>query len=462
MTMWIPDLSGRDGPRYLAIAEAITEAIATGALAPEEKLPTHRELAYQLGVTVGTVTRAYKEAERQGHLVGEVGRGTFVKGANAPEEKFVIKHRRETGLIDMSLNFPPDGTRAQAFAETIKNLSRSNTLATLLDYHPASGMPHHRLAGAEWMSSQHWRADPEDVLVTNGGQHSISSSLLALTKAGDTLLCEEFTYPVTKVAAQELGLKLHGLPMDRHGLIPDALESACRSTGAKVLYCMPSFHNPTGIYMPEQRRREIAEAVVRNGLTVIDDDVFGHLHSDPAPPLASFAPDNACYVVSTKNLAPGLRIGFLRVPKHLFASVETAIRTTCWMAPPFMAEVIARWIEDGTADRLMQEQRSEAHARQTLAERHLQRHGYTAPEHGPYHLWLPLPQAWREDRFLALARERGVALIGSDTFATPRTPLANAVRICLGCTHDRERVSQGLEIIARILDEPPRDGLTVV
>jgi len=462
MTIWIPDISQADGPRYLAIAQAIAAAIETGELAPEEKLPTHRELAYQLGVTVGTITRAYKEAERQGHLIGEVGRGTFVRSVKTAENQFAVKHRRQTGLIDMSLNFPPDVGRTAAFAETLKNLSRSNILHTLLDYHPAAGMAHHRLAGAEWMSSRHWKADPEEVLVTNGGQHSIATVLLALTKPGDTLLCEEFTYPVTKVAAQELGLKLHGLAMDDQGLIPKALDTACRADGARVLYCMPSFHNPSGIYMPEERRRQIAEVAKKHDLLVIDDDVFGNLHPDPAPPLSAFIPDNACYVVSAKHLAPGLRIGFLRVPSRIFAAVETAIRTTCWMAPPFMAEVMTRWIEDGTASKLVSEQCKEAARRQQMAEKHLARHGYHAPERGPYHLWLPLPAPWREDRFVALARERGVALIGSDTFAAPRRQPAHAVRICLGCTHDRDRVEKGLEIIAQILDEPPRDSLAVV
>jgi len=462
MTIWIPDISERSGPRYLAISDAIGDAIEAGELSPQEKLPTHRELAYQLGVTVGTITRAYKEAERQGHLVGEVGRGTFVRGGNLPENQFAVIHRQETGVIDMSLNFPPDCGRTAQFAQTLKNLSRSNTLHSLLDYHPAAGTTHHRQAGAEWMSTGDWKADPEEVLVTTGGQHAISSALMALTKPGDTLLCEEFTYPVTKVLAQELGLKLHGLAMDDKGLLPEALASACQTDSAKVLYCMPSFHNPTGIYMPEERRQEICDVAVRYGLTIIDDDVFGHLHPAPAPPLASMIPDNACYVVSTKNLAPGLRIGFLRVPKHILAAAETAIRTTCWMAPPFMAEVVTRWIEDGTADQLIKEQYTEANYRQKIAEAHLGRHGYRAPNHGAYHFWLPLPEPWREDRFLALARERGVALIGSDTFAAPRTPLAHAVRVCLGCTHDRSRVDQGLEIISQILDEPPRDSLTVV
>jgi DNA-binding GntR family transcriptional regulator len=79
MTIWIPDLSSHRGPRYLAIADALAIDIRSSRLSPGDRLPTHRELAYQLGVTVGTVTRAYGEAERRGLIGGEVGRGTFVR-----------------------------------------------------------------------------------------------------------------------------------------------------------------------------------------------------------------------------------------------------------------------------------------------------------------------------------------------------------------------------------------------
>ena len=93
MTGWLPDLAGRPGPRYRAIAEAMAESIAGGALTPGTRLPTHRDLAWRLGVTVGTVTRAYREAIARGLIDGEICRGTFVRDdmidyAVAPRTRF--------------------------------------------------------------------------------------------------------------------------------------------------------------------------------------------------------------------------------------------------------------------------------------------------------------------------------------------------------------------------------------
>ena len=88
MTMWLPDVASRPGPLYQAIAEALAEDTSRGVLAAGQRLPTHRELADRLGVTVGTVTRAYAEAARRGLVSGEVGRGTFARGRVVPEAPY--------------------------------------------------------------------------------------------------------------------------------------------------------------------------------------------------------------------------------------------------------------------------------------------------------------------------------------------------------------------------------------
>ena len=87
MTSWTPDLSHRDGPRYRAIADALAAGLQNGELKPGDRLPTHRDLAYRLGVTVGTVTRAYAEAQRRGLLEGHVGRGSFLAGLTGSGEQ---------------------------------------------------------------------------------------------------------------------------------------------------------------------------------------------------------------------------------------------------------------------------------------------------------------------------------------------------------------------------------------
>src|SRR5437762_14239985 len=152
MTIWRPDLRRRSGPRYAAIAEALAEDAAEGRLRPGVRLPTHRDLAGTLGVTVGTVTRAYAEAARRGLVSGEVGRGTFVRAVAGPALSAPPPDGR--ALIDLSANLPPagaEGVEAATLSRTLAALARRRDLARLLAYPPEGGLPSHRAAGAEWV-----------------------------------------------------------------------------------------------------------------------------------------------------------------------------------------------------------------------------------------------------------------------------------------------------------------------
>src|SRR4051812_42646153 len=114
MTNWLPELKRETSPVYREIADAIAGDIAAGALPPGTRLPTHRDLAWRLGVTVGTVSRAYAEAERRGLIGGEIGRGTFV----LPGRQDFGPKRTEVpdGFIDLSINYAITGSEARLLA----------------------------------------------------------------------------------------------------------------------------------------------------------------------------------------------------------------------------------------------------------------------------------------------------------------------------------------------------------
>src|SRR6266851_1552084 len=271
MTSWLPDLKRFTGPRYRAIAEALAADIRDGRLPAGTRLPTHRDLAWRLRVTVGTVSRAYAEAERRGLIGGEVGRGTFVREpASARVLSFVRPEPERPDFIDLSFNYPIVGDEAPALAAVLALLAGSNDLARLLHYSPSAGRPADREAGAAWIARGGLETAAERIVLTNGGQHALATVLSTLMRAGDTL-------------ANLLDLRLVGLAMDADGLLPDAFDSACRGGAIKALYTMPTLHNPTTAIMPEARRREIAEIARRYGVAIVEDDVYGFLLDTPPP-----------------------------------------------------------------------------------------------------------------------------------------------------------------------------------
>lgn len=465
MTMWTTSLEGRSGPLYLAIADAIAEDIVGGALPPGTRLPTHRDLAYRLGVTVGTVTRAYAEAEKRRLVSGEVGRGTFVRGPREiepPEARFFIPERSEPGLIDMGLNLPPVGDSGRILAGTLIEVAESADVHGLVSYQPDTGMTPHRRAGAEWLARAGMDVAPERVVVCNGAQHGVFVCLMAVTRPGDLVLTEALTYPAVKAMAEKLGLRLQGLPMDAEGLLADGFENACRHSGPRVLYCQPTLHNPTTAVMNRARRERIAEIAARYDVAVIEDDVFGYLPPDRPPPLAAFVPELSYFVNSaSKSMAPGLRVGYVMAPRGKVQPVRAAVRLSSWMTAPLMAEIARRWIEDGTADALVRWHRSEAKARQKIAANTLEGLPYRSQPFS-YHLWLPLPDPWTTAAFVNHVEDKGVRVMPAETFAVGREEIPHAVRICLGAAGDHHDLERGLRILAEALRDRPPSDLSVV
>ena len=460
MTIWRPVLFERGGPRYLAIAEALGEAIASGALLPGSRLPTHRELAEQLGVTVGTVSRAYGEAARRGLVSGEVGRGTFVRGGAVDES---AEDREET--IDLAQNHPPGPVsrpERAALGSSLASIVGRADFGRLLAYPAAGGNPEDREAGAEWVARAGVSAAADRVLVCTGSQHGLTVVLATLLRPGDLLLTEALTYAGLKSVVGLLHLKVAGLPIDRHGLRPDALEQACRKGNARALYVIPTHHNPTTAIMPLERRQEIAAIAERYGVAIVEDDVHGLLPESRPVPLAALAPERTCFLTSTsKTLAPGLRIAYVLAPAPLVPRLTDSLRATTWAVAPLTAAVASSWIVSGTADSILAERRREARARQSLAREALAGADFDAqPE--AYYLWLRLPEPWRRDTFAAVLRARGVALTSAEAFAVGRDPAPHAVRLCLGAVRSRDALRRGLGLVADVLHGAGEAGAAVV
>ncbi len=311
MSAWRPRLvAGR--PLYLSIADALARDVAEGRLATGARLPTQRELAETLGVTVGTVTRGYAEAARRGLVSGEVGRGSFVRGP-APEPASL-----PGALVELGVNHPPAASPplCAALQAGLAELARSPSAGRLLDYPPEGGADAHRAAGARWVQRLGLPATPEQVLVTSGSQHALTTVFTAFLRPGEVVLTEALTYPGMKALAALLGLRLLPLAMDEHGLRPEALEAACRGGRARALYTVPSLHNPTTVVLPEERRREIAAIARRHGLLIVEDDVHGPLLEPSPRPLSLFAPELSVYLAGmAKILAPGCASAFWWRPR---------------------------------------------------------------------------------------------------------------------------------------------------
>jgi DNA-binding transcriptional MocR family regulator len=450
---WIPTLAATAESLAQRLADAIAADVEAGRLAPGAQLPTQRALARQLGVTPGTVNRGYALAERAGWITAEVGRGSFVSPSRDPAVHDAGVARGASGAIELGLNYPAGDDAEAALAAALPRLARRS--AGLLALTPYAGSPAHRAAGARWLRTLGLAADEADVLICAGVQHGLAAALTALAGPGDVLLTESLTGPGVKAVATMMHLRLVGVAGDRNGLLPDALAGACKATGARVLYTMPTLHTPTTITMPDARRRAIAEVLRAHEVIAIEDDAWGFLAGGRVTPLRNFAPDRVVYLTTfAKCLAPGLRVGYAVPPPALQRAITSSLGALTWVAP-LLGELVAQWIDDGTAAAIAHQRERTARARQTLAERLLGR-ALARTAMATFHHWVTLAEPWRVDELVAQAAVQGVALAATDIFVPGRAPAPHAIRVCTGTEPDVHRVEQGLRIVARMLQSGPR------
>lgn len=458
---WNPSRVSPRGPVYLAIADSLATAVEEGELTPGERLPTHRDLARRLGVNVVTITRAYAEAARRGLVEGHVGRGTFVRGIETRGSARLRPATEDGAAIDLSQNQVALDPAWLDLPGLLADLAPRFASSLLAGYQP-EGKSEHRAAGAAWLRRARLDVDPEQVLVTTGGQQALAALFAAFARPGDTVLVEELTYAGVKSLAALFHLRLSPVAIDEHGIVPEALEEAARKGNPRFLYCMPNLHNPTGVVLPEDRRRAIARLADRYDFLVVEDDASGFLLEEPPVPVAAFAPARTVFVTSlSKSLSPGLRIGYLAAPRPYLDRLHQSQAALTWMTPALTAELASQLISDGRLDRVVSAKRVEVRRRRASFERLLPDLATGSHPDAPS-VWVLLPEPWRGDELVAAAEREGVRISGAETFLASRAHTPHAARLCIGAPADRAELEVALERVGRVLRGTPAPSRALV
>lgn len=448
---WTPTLEDGPDSLYARLADALERDVETGLLEGGTRLPPQRTLATRLGLSVGTVTKAYLEAERRGLVVGHVGRGTFVAQEAAFDES------SDSGqLVDLSVNIIPHQAAARRFADSLAALRRRPDAFEAMAYAPPAGSERARTAASEWIAEvAGLEAAPAKLVITTGAQQAMALAFGALCKPGDTVLCEEATFYGMKSLAEHARIKLHGVPMDDEGIIPDELERAARKTGARVAYLMPTVQNPTARTMSKIRRRDLVKTIRKLKLWVVEDDnyaLFAASGAKEAPTLTSLAPDQCVYVGGiSKSIAPGLRFGYLLCPtEEMVETIIRAVRSTFYAPSGLGGLFFSDWIDDGSAFEIAESVKREVKARAKAAREILPPEFKSEIVDAP-HIWLPMAE-------LAAERLAGRALRAGVALTPPNAPVpgdgpALGIRVCIGAAANLTQLTMGLERLRGVLAE---------
>jgi DNA-binding transcriptional MocR family regulator len=294
-----------------------------------------------------------------------------------------------------------------------------------IQYGPAPGFPPLR----ELLAERH-RVEPTRIFASNGSLQGLVFLATHLLEGGSRrVLVEAPTYDRPLRILARLGADVRGIPMDDHGLDPDALEHELR-TGPRpaFLYTIPTFQNPSGRTLSLDRRRRLVDLAERHDLLIVEDDPYGlvRFEGQPPPTLLELAPPGRVVYSSSfsKTVAPGLRVGYLVLPPELAAGVE-AIAVSTYVSPVIFTQAIVfeflrRGFFEPTIERVSGLLRARRDAMLHALERDLPAGASWSRPEGGYFVWLDLPAEADAAALLAETESVGVTFVkGEDFYAGP-------------------------------------------
>lgn len=417
-------------PRYKQYVDTLAARIRNGELAAGTQLPTHRAFAAQEGLSLVTASRVYQELINQGLVSGETGRGTFVRDISLLPVTG-IECDVTPAMYDLNFIYPEVTEQTALLRHTLRRLSMSGDLESLLHYLPHAGRHQERVVVADHLKLRGFSAvDPDTVVMVSGAQHGLASVVLSMFSPGDVIAADALTYPGFKALAQTCHIELVPVQVTPEGPDLAALAQLCRRRKIRGYFTMPTLHNPLGWVMDLTSRRKLINLARENRFFLIEDGSYAFLQKPAPAPLAELAPDITFYVTGfSKNIATGLRVGLIVAPPEYIAELEKIIRITTWNTPALMTGIVREWLEQGEAEKLEQKKRRDAKARQKIVSRIFADLPHIAHPAG-YFLWIPLPENVRCDAVISRLRAANIAVSPAESYAVTRD-IPQAIRVAV-------------------------------
>jgi 2-aminoadipate transaminase len=365
----------------------------------------------------------------------------------------ILKVTEKPGVISLAGGLPaPQSFPVQAMREACVRVL-ADTPAEALQYAASEGFGPLREWVAGQMNAQGLRVQAAQVLITTGSQQGLDLVGKLLIDAGSTVAVEAPTYLGALQAFSPYEPRFQAVDCDEQGPLPQALAAA---QGARFLYLLPNFQNPSGRSMGGARRVALAQAALEVGLPLVEDNPYGELWFDsaPPPPLCAHAGEGAIYLGSfSKVLAPGLRLGYVIAPKALYPKLLQAKQAADLHTPGFNQRVAFEVIRSGLLDTHLPQVRAlykaQRDAMRTALDKHLPAGcRFNVPAGGMF-FWVELPEALDAAALLPRAVEAGVAYVPGAPFYC-EAPRANTLRLSF-VTVPVAQIEQGVAALGRVL-----------
>lgn len=425
------------------------------------RIPTHRQLVERFGASATTVSRALNSLSRKGLIDSRPGSGSFRSATRAVPQGVETSWQEAALGLTPVIGAEPTPLRehdASALGATLssygadvvdlnggylhpdlqpldllsKALGRIGRRTEAWERPEAAGLPEL----CDWFATEIGAGlARHDVLITSGGQASLSLAMRAIAKPGDPVIVETPTYPGILAAAHSAGLRAVPVPMDHEGIAPSHLERALAQTGARLIVVQPSFQNPTGISHSEARQADLIDLAVRHGAFLIEDDFARHLtHTDATPlppPLIERDPGGAVVHIRslTKATSPNLRVAGVAGRGPVMARLRAAHMVDTMFVPALLQHTALEVLASPQWPRTLRTLADALTHRRTTAVEAVRQYlpAGTLAHHprGGYHLWLQMPPGLDDPDITSGALRSGVAVTPGSNYHTTAAATAN-------------------------------------
>ncbi|MEK8132792.1 PLP-dependent aminotransferase family protein [Paenibacillus filicis] len=409
-------------PLHRQIYDYMKRRIMNGEWPVGTRLPTQRDLAAKFQVNRSTVVYALGELSADGLIAARVGQGTVVanntwsllaaspppdwnryvtSGLHQPNLQMIQQINRaeanpgflRLGTGELSPELLPTDQMKQVFSGSMS--SRFS-----LGYSEPKGSLYLREIISAYLQTKGIDASPASILIVSGALQGLQLISLGLLHAGSTIFVENPSYLNSVQVFQSAGMQVHGIPMDRQGIQTESIGRLKRQHNAALLYTIPSFHNPTGVLMPSERRGELLQTCIQERLPVIEDDVYGDLWLDDPPPPPLKAGDRQGLVLymgsMSKTLGPGLRIGWIVGPEPVMERLADIKMQTDYGSSSLSQHAVAEWLSSGLYEQHLHRTRAALTSRRdsmlAILSKHYQELAEWSIPQGGFYIWLRLVQ----------------------------------------------------------------------
>jgi 2-aminoadipate transaminase len=471
ISLKLSDSSGQ--PLFIQIRDHVRDLIVSGALVDGMRLPPVRALAQQLNVNQITVAKAYRELAAAGFIEGRRGGGSFVRAvqtyspAQTPDvsghpllAERLFELARAPGVIAFTSNYPAiEEATAADFRECIK-FAAAQKLDSCFRYDPPLGRPELRQQIRLFLLHQSIATDPDNIIVTSGAQQAIDLSARALVPPGAPVIVERPAYYGAINALRGVRARIIEVPVEHDGINLEVLRAHLIREQARFIYTNPTFQNPTGLTMSEEKRRSLLSLAREFNAIIFEDDHSPELRfsGKAVPAIRALADENDPVLYARgfgKVFLPGCRLGFLVAPdalrrKLLIAKAHADLHTNS-----FIQEVAARYLATCDLAKTAEQLRAKFGRRQRLLYNGLASGMpdgtmINQPE-GGLSLWLTLPQGADVSELYFRAVRRGVAFVAGDVFhATPSD--SRSLRVSFGLNQPEE-LHEGVERLCSVVKD---------